>query len=250
GLAKRGHDVHVVTNAKEVGPLHRMHMRPEDWARCEQSYGAGSVRVHWSDQAGGALFHIPEGNPFVTKLASIAVGLHAQQPFDAILSYYLEPYAVSGYLASQITGVPNIVRMAGSDAGRLWRQPQLEAVYDHVLRSAAFAVTGRVVAARAPSRPTPIRRSAIWSGAALPAIGPISASAASSGWRKAPSRCCRRCNASCRPDSISGSSSWVMVRTERSRRISAPMPRRSGWPTASCSCPSCRIGASPSSCAA
>ena len=152
GLAKRGHDVHVVTNAKEVGPLHRMHMRPEDWARCEQSYGAGSVRVHWSDQAGGALFHIPEGNPFVTKLASIAVGLHAQQPFDAILSYYLEPYAVSGYLASQITGVPNIVRMAGSDAGRLWRQPQLEAVYDHVLRSAAFAVTGRVVAARATER--------------------------------------------------------------------------------------------------
>jgi glycosyltransferase involved in cell wall biosynthesis len=152
GLAQRGHEVHVVTNAKEVGPLHRMYMRAEDWQRCEQSYGSGFVRVHWSDEAGGAHFHIPEGNPFVTKLATIAVGLHAEHPLDAILSYYLEPYAVAGHLASEITGVPNIIRMAGSDAGRLWRQPQLEAVYDHVLRSAAFVVTGRAVAERATRR--------------------------------------------------------------------------------------------------
>ena len=30
-LAARGHDVHVVTNAKEVTPPFRMHMRAEDW---------------------------------------------------------------------------------------------------------------------------------------------------------------------------------------------------------------------------
>ncbi len=32
GLAARGHEVHVVTNAKEVEPSFRMHMRPEDSA--------------------------------------------------------------------------------------------------------------------------------------------------------------------------------------------------------------------------
>src|SRR6185312_623976 len=152
GLAKRGHDVHVVTNAKEVGPLHRMHMRPEDWARCEQSTGTGTVRVHWTEPGGTAHFYIPEGNPVVTKLATIALALHRQQPFDAILSYYLEPYAVAGHLAAQITAVPHIVRMAGSDAGRLWHQPPLEGLYDHVLRSAAFVIAGRAVTARASAR--------------------------------------------------------------------------------------------------
>ncbi len=34
-LAARGHDVHVVTNAKEARPPFRMHMRQEDWQRCE-----------------------------------------------------------------------------------------------------------------------------------------------------------------------------------------------------------------------
>ena len=42
-LAARGHDVHVVTNAKEVAPPFRMHMRAEDWARCEAEFGDGSV---------------------------------------------------------------------------------------------------------------------------------------------------------------------------------------------------------------
>jgi glycosyltransferase involved in cell wall biosynthesis len=152
GLAQRGHEVHVVTNAKEVGPLHRMHMRAEDWQRCEQDYGTGFVRVHWTDEAGGAHFHIPEGNPFVSKLAGIAASLHNQHPFDVILSFYLEPYAVAGHLTAEMAKRPHIVRMAGSDAGRLWREPQLETLYDHVLRSASFVITGRAVVGRASQR--------------------------------------------------------------------------------------------------
>ena len=60
-----------------------------------------------------------------------------------IFSHYLEPYGVAGHLAAQMTGVPHVVRMAGSDAGRLWHHPQLEALYDHVLRSAADGGRGR-----------------------------------------------------------------------------------------------------------
>jgi hypothetical protein len=44
-LAMRGHDVHVVTNAKEVRPPYRMHMRAQDWKRCEavrQRVGCGT----------------------------------------------------------------------------------------------------------------------------------------------------------------------------------------------------------------
>jgi glycosyltransferase involved in cell wall biosynthesis len=151
-LAQRGHDVHVVTNAKEAAPPFRMHMRSQDWRRCEANYGVGSVAVHWSDPVDRTQSYIPSASPFVSKLAGVAARLHAEQPFDLIYSFYLEPYAVAGHLAAQIAGVPHVVRMAGSDAGRLWQHPQLEAIYDHVLRSAEAVIAAGAVAKRAVAR--------------------------------------------------------------------------------------------------
>ena len=151
-LAARGHDVDVVTNAREVRPPFRMHMRAQDWARCEARHGAGAVRVHWTDPVDTSQSYIPMASPFVTKLATIAAGVHAASPFDVIYSHYMEPYGIAGHLLAQMTGVPHVVRMAGSDAGRLWRHPQFEALYDHVLRSAEAVVLAGAVADRAVRR--------------------------------------------------------------------------------------------------
>jgi glycosyltransferase involved in cell wall biosynthesis len=148
-LAERGHEVHVVTNAKEVRPPFRMHMRREDWMRCEARYGAGSVQVHWTDPVDRSQSYIPMASPFVTKLAAIAAGVHSEHPFDVIYSHYLEPYGVAAHLVAQMTGVPHVARMAGSDAGRLWHHPQFEALYDHVLRSAEVVIAAGTVAERA-----------------------------------------------------------------------------------------------------
>lgn len=149
GLAALGHEVHVVTNAKEALPPFRMYMRAEDWAQCEAAYGAGSVTLHWTDPVDRSQSYIPMASPFVTKLAAVAARAHSEAPFDVIYSHYLEPYGVAGHLAAQMTGVPHVVRMAGSDAGRLWRHPQFEALYDHVLRSAEVVVAVGTVAERA-----------------------------------------------------------------------------------------------------
>jgi glycosyltransferase involved in cell wall biosynthesis len=156
GLAARGHEVHVVTNAKEARPPFRMHMRRQDWKRCEAVYepsrrsvSTGSVTVHWTDPVDNSQFYIPMASAFVSKLAGIAARVHSEHPFDVIYSHYLEPYGVAGHLAADIARVPHVVRMAGSDAGRLWRHPQLEALYDHVLRSAASVIATGVVAGRA-----------------------------------------------------------------------------------------------------
>src|SRR5215467_6530016 len=126
-LAARGHEVHVVTNAKEVRPPFRMHMRRQDWKRCEATYGAqpssalpGSVTVHWTDPVDRSQYHIPLASPFVSKLAGTAARVHSECPFDVIYSHYLEPYGIAGHLAADIAKVPHVVRMAGSDAGRLW----------------------------------------------------------------------------------------------------------------------------------
>jgi glycosyltransferase involved in cell wall biosynthesis len=151
-LAARGHEVHVITNAKEVQPPFRMHMRAEDWSRCEAQYGTGSVRIHWTDPVDRSQSYIPMASPFVSKLAAIAARVHSECPFDVIYSHYLEPYGVAGHLAAQITGAPHAARLAGSDAGRLWHHPQFEALYDHVLRSAEVVIAAGAVAERAIAR--------------------------------------------------------------------------------------------------
>jgi hypothetical protein len=127
-----------------------MHMRRQDWKRCEAGYGpSGSVTVHWTDPVDSSQFYIPMASAFVSKLAATAARVHSEHPFDVIYSHYLEPYGVAGRLVADIARVPHVVRMAGSDAGRLWRHPQLEALYDHVLRSAATVIATGVVAGRA-----------------------------------------------------------------------------------------------------
>jgi hypothetical protein len=131
-LAARGHEIHVVTNAKEVRPPFRMHMRAEDWRRCEASYDEGSVTVHWTDPVDRSQAYIPMASPFVSKLAAITARMHAERPFDVILSFYLEPYGVAGYLAAQMTGVPHVVRTAGVMRVDCGHHPQLEVLCDHV----------------------------------------------------------------------------------------------------------------------
>ena len=110
------------------------------------------MTVHWTDPVDRSQSYIPMASPFVSKLAAMAARVHSERPFDVIYSHYLEPYGVAGCLAAQMTGVPHVVRTAGSDAGRLWHHPQLEALYDHVLRSAEAVVAAGAVAERAVQR--------------------------------------------------------------------------------------------------
>lgn len=167
-LAARGHEVHVVTNAKEVRPPFHMHMRAADWARCEADYGAGRVSVHWTDPVDRSQHYIPLASAFVSKLVGLAARVHADRPFDVVSSYYMEPYGIAGHLAAEIAGVPHVVRMAGSDAGRLWHHPQFEALYDHVLRSAEIVLATGTVAERAVARGVDAARIASAGGFVVP----------------------------------------------------------------------------------
>jgi glycosyltransferase involved in cell wall biosynthesis len=141
GLARLGHSVHVVTNAKETRAPHRMFMRPEDWERCEAQYGPGSVRVHWTESYGRREWHIPPGMPFVTKLASIGLELAREHGIDVVYSYYTEPYGIAGHIVAKAIGIPHVTRTAGSDAGRLWSLPQFAPLYREIYRSADAVIT-------------------------------------------------------------------------------------------------------------
>ncbi len=145
-LASLGHQVHVVTNAKEVEPEFRIMMRNEDWARCEcDNPSGGYVRVHWTAADYGMQGHIPWHNPYVTKLASLAADAIRQHDLELVVSSYLEPYAVAGYLAAQMTNLPHVVRTAGSDVGRLLLHPQLGPLYQHILTNSRKLFTSPVL---------------------------------------------------------------------------------------------------------
>ena len=62
-LAKRGHQVHVVTNAREVELPWRLHMRPDDWEQCETRYGDGQVTVSWTEPMDRRQSFITANNP-------------------------------------------------------------------------------------------------------------------------------------------------------------------------------------------
>ena len=148
-FARRGHNVHVITNAREVEPPFRMLMRDEDWNRCDASYGSGSVTVHWTDPVDPSQTYVPMASPFVSKLVSLAADAHREQPFDVVHSFYMEPYGIAAHLVAEMVGCPHVVRMAGSDAGRLWHHPQFAPLYDHVLRSTDAVLASGEVARRA-----------------------------------------------------------------------------------------------------
>jgi glycosyltransferase involved in cell wall biosynthesis len=144
GLAELGHDVHVVTNAREVEPSYRMALSAEDreWLQPDFRPGAGHVSVHSSPPYTDAtMFHVPVANPFVTKLAGLAAEVIAARDCAVVFADYFEPYGVAAWMASTWTNRPLVVTHAGSDLERLMRVPALAVTYKRVLRSADAVVT-------------------------------------------------------------------------------------------------------------
>lgn len=143
GLAERGHQVSVVTNANEVEEAYRMRLSPGDEKLYAPAFPAsgGRVEVFTTERPGPRMTHIPSHNPFATKLAGLATQAIRSRGCEVIFAYYYEPYAIAGYLASTWTGVPWVVRNAGSDLDRLMAIPELGTAYKEVLRAADGVLT-------------------------------------------------------------------------------------------------------------
>ena len=143
-LAQRGHQIFLVTNAAEVETEYRIYMDEDDrdWYEPRFADSGGFVKVRNTQPLTDAMMHIPLSNPFVTKLSSVATQVIRQHGCEVIFAYYLQPYGMAAYLASQWTGVPYMVKHAGSDLGRLMKQPGLTTSYREILRAADSVSTG------------------------------------------------------------------------------------------------------------
>lgn len=143
GLAERGHEVYVVTNADEVEADFRIRLDEDDAPHLAPEFPAtgGFVKVFSPERYGPRMRHIPGANPFVSKLAGLATQVLTNSGCQVIVAHYLEPYAVAGHLAASWTGVPLVVQHAGTDADRLMRIPELATTYKQILRAADGVIT-------------------------------------------------------------------------------------------------------------
>ena len=139
-LARRGHNVHVVTNADEVEYGYRQYFFEEDRAQLSSVQGSGSVQVHNSSTlAPGS--HIPWANPHATKLFGITVSVIQDFGCELIFGSYFEPYGFVATLAGMATGKPVLLRHAGSDVGHLAKHPDLERSYRWMLKHVSGIIT-------------------------------------------------------------------------------------------------------------
>jgi len=79
----------------------------------------------------------------VTKLAALATQTIREYGCEVAIASYFEPYAVAGFLATRFTGVPLVITHAGSDLGRLMKEPELATTYKEVLKAADCVLTAR-----------------------------------------------------------------------------------------------------------
>jgi glycosyltransferase involved in cell wall biosynthesis len=152
GLAARGHTVFVVTNANEVEDTFRIRLTDADlepggeYAK-EFPKAGGSVHVVSTEPPDRSrLYYIPLGNPTVTRLATIATDVIRREGCEVVFTYYLEPYGVAAHLASSWTGVPYVLKHAGSDLNRLMALDELKTAYVEVMLAASRVLS------RGPSR--------------------------------------------------------------------------------------------------
>jgi len=136
-LGARGHEVHVVTNALEVEDCYRERIDAGD-----PRWNPPGVYVHSTLPGYEANpMHIPYSPAFCERLAGLALRVAREYAIDVVDCWYLMPYAAAGHLVAALTGVPLVVRHAGSDVGRLARVSELGELFRCLLGAATIVVS-------------------------------------------------------------------------------------------------------------
>lgn len=124
GLAKRGHEVHVITHGISAGGEYRIQGGeniPQDitnlWVH------RPSEEIPW---------HIPDDKEQSLSLLDLTLNVIRKYDIQILDTGYLIPYGIIGNLAKLTTGVCHIVRHGGSDIEKFLKK----GVWDNVLHDA------------------------------------------------------------------------------------------------------------------
>ncbi len=139
-MSALGHSVVVLTNADEVEDEFRIHLAEGNEPRLSGYHKPRTVRVI-STKADVEEIFIPQSKPYTTKLVSLGLELVEEFQPNFIYAHYMEPYGVTALMLSKLTGVPFVIRHAGSDLGKLGLMPQMRTLHQRVYSEAVLVAT-------------------------------------------------------------------------------------------------------------
>jgi len=134
-LGERGHKVHIVTNAQEVESEYK-----EKFDINDPEFIPRNVYLHSSDVDTNP-WHIPFSEAYAERIANLAIEVIEKYDIQIIDSYYILPYAISGFIAKNITGRPQILRHAGSDIGKLFSSNAYQSLFKSIFQRVDKIVT-------------------------------------------------------------------------------------------------------------
>ena len=122
-LGERGHEVHIVTNSLEVEDDYK-----EVFDINDPDFLPENVFLHSTDAETNP-WHIPFSPAYTERIANLAIEVIQNHDIRIIDSSFILPYGIAGYIAKNITGVPQILRHAGSDIGKLFKSVSYSSLF-------------------------------------------------------------------------------------------------------------------------
>ncbi len=117
-FAKRSHDVHFITYERPFAV---------------QGIDQENVHIHLVNVLEYPLFKYP---PYTVALGSEMARVSREEKLDVLNVHYAIPHATAAYLAREITGVPYVVTLHGSDVTILGSDPSYQIVNNHSVEKA------------------------------------------------------------------------------------------------------------------
>jgi len=134
-LGERGHEVHIVTNAKEVEEEYRERLETN-----EQQYAPANVFVH-SINPDNNPWHIPFSKAYTERISNLAIEVIEEYNIQLIDSYYILPYGIAAFIAKNFTGKPQILRHAGSDIAKLFASTSYQTLFKSIFQRVDKIIT-------------------------------------------------------------------------------------------------------------
>jgi len=122
-LGERGHEVHIITNSLEVEDDYK-----EVFDLNDPDFLPENVFLHSTDAESNP-WHIPFSPAYTERIANLAIEVIHDHDIRIIDSNFILPYGIAGNIAKSITGVPQILRHAGSDIGKLFKSASYSSLF-------------------------------------------------------------------------------------------------------------------------
>ena len=140
GLGERGVEVFIATNAFQTEAAYRENI---DLNNAELLAKLQPKNVFLYSLEKNPPKHIPYSQAYLSRLVNLGLKIIGERGADLIYAHYLEPYAAAGFILKKITGLPLVIKHAGSDIERILPGDDFKYFLGRVLMGADALLTNK-----------------------------------------------------------------------------------------------------------